>query len=313
MKVFGHETQKNIFRLALRLRRIHHATLISGPSHVGKSTLMRCFCQMILCEKPDGKAFVPCGRCLHCSQMEKGIHSDVYFLEKESEKFFIPIERIRQLKETLYQKSFLGSYKIAILKNIEHLSLEAGNALLKLLEEPPPGTIFLMTSSNLSNVLPTMLSRTQKYSVSIASDVEIFDFLKDLSCSDDEAKNIAELTFGKLGCAKRYAENRDDFEHALKLWKLVSDILDRGSMDNEQDIIKHHDISEVMDFVLHRVRKSFLESDQGEDASEKQQRLLSHKMIADWILEWRRKMEKIPLSEPLLLQNLFLQIKKQRV
>lgn len=91
---------------------------------------------------------------------------DVHFLEKEEEKSGIPIEKIRELKRLIQLKPHSSEYKLAIIFSGENLTIEAGNALLKTLEEPPSRSLIFITVKNARNILPTINSRCQKVYVS---------------------------------------------------------------------------------------------------------------------------------------------------
>ncbi|HOW35133.1 MAG TPA: DNA polymerase III subunit delta' [Candidatus Omnitrophota bacterium] len=156
-----------------------HAYLFCGPVGIGKSETALSVAKLIFCQnRRDG---VSCGTCPACLKVNSGSHPDVHMFEavsseeaqqglmrpKEadrddlSESRSIRIEQIRHLNARMQLRPFEANTKIFILKDIENLSLDAANALLKTLEEPSADTLLLLTTSQTENVLETIRSRCQ--------------------------------------------------------------------------------------------------------------------------------------------------------
>ena len=171
---FSHEAWD---RLVGQLERLPHALLLHGPQGIGKLHLAERFAQLLLCEA-RGRATVPCGRCDGCRWFLAGQHPDVRFIEPETisrqvtredsedaEKpkgkpsSEIKIEQIRRLADFLYIGSHRGGRRIAIVHPAESMNAHASNALLKSLEEPPAGAVFLLVSHRPARLLPTIRSR----------------------------------------------------------------------------------------------------------------------------------------------------------
>jgi DNA polymerase-3 subunit delta' len=162
-----------------RLDRIPHALLLHGPQGVGKLDLAERLAQRLLCETA-GKHVAPCGKCDGCRWFAAGNHPDIRFVEpetmartvamgeeegeeraKEKRKpsTEIRIEQVRALADFLNLGSHRARRRIALVHPAEDMNAVAANALLKSLEEPPPGAMFLMVSHRPARLLPTIRSR----------------------------------------------------------------------------------------------------------------------------------------------------------
>lgn len=152
----SHAPAERLFSAALRNNRLAHAYLLAGPEGAGKKTLARSFAMSILC---DGRSYPPCEQCGPCRRVRDGSHPDLHWLLPEGRN--IKIASVRGLTETLHLHSFEGGWKAGVVPKIELMKVETQNAFLKTLEEPPPDTVLVLTTDNVSSVLPTILSRCQ--------------------------------------------------------------------------------------------------------------------------------------------------------
>jgi DNA polymerase-3 subunit delta' len=137
--------------------RIPQALLFSGIEGIGKQETGLYFARMINCEAPGET--VPCGRCLSCRKMEKGNHPDLLVLSPQG--VFIRVEQIREMLRALSYPPLEAKYRVILIVQAQNLQLVAAQSLLKTLEEPPPGNIFILTAGDPQDLLPTIVSRCQ--------------------------------------------------------------------------------------------------------------------------------------------------------
>ena len=146
-----------------------HALLLSGPRGIGKLAFARALSQALLCETPASEGSA-CGTCSACLWFDTGTHPDYRqvepaLVESETEevakKTTISVEQVRALADFVNISSHRGGAKVIAIEPAEALNLNAANALLKSLEEPPPGTFFLLVSHRPHQLLPTIRSRCQ--------------------------------------------------------------------------------------------------------------------------------------------------------
>ncbi len=185
-----------------------HAYLLTGPDGIGKTTLALAFARLLLCERPDMQSGDACGDCAPCRKIAHGNHPDVRQIELEEGKRLLGIDAIR---ETVIRLANLApseaSRRIFILRNVESMTPATVNALLKTLEEPPPGVIFLLTSADAEHVLPTVLSRCQIIALRAFTAHEIAAALqRRWGVGADEARALSAVANGRLGWAVRAHE-----------------------------------------------------------------------------------------------------------
>jgi DNA polymerase-3 subunit gamma/tau len=158
-EVVGQEHVKELLTAALHAGRTGHAYLFSGPRGVGKTTTARLLAMALNCESDDPTAR-PCGRCEACVAIRGGRHPDVVELDAASNN---SVEDVRELRERVRLASLRGGTRVWILDEAHMLSTAAANALLKTLEEPPPGLVFVLATTEPERLPPTVLSRCQHF------------------------------------------------------------------------------------------------------------------------------------------------------
>ena len=141
----------------LKSNRIAHTYLFSGPEGPIKKEWVTGFAKALNCEQ--GKIFRAC-ECLSCRKIEKGIHPDVRWFGEDEKARSLKIEEVRTLLHEASLKPYEGRWKVFILVGAERLTLEAANALLKTLEEPPEHSVFLLLVEQKAHLLVTIQSRS---------------------------------------------------------------------------------------------------------------------------------------------------------
>ena len=156
-EVIGQSAATDLLRTAFAERTLSHAYLLSGPRGCGKTTAARLVAKVVNCSAPssDGE---PCCECSSCRAVVSGDHMDVMEIDGASSR---GIDQIRELKSHVGLSSFMGGSKVYILDEVHMLTMEAFNALLKTLEEPPSSVLFLFATTEPHKVPVTIRSRCQ--------------------------------------------------------------------------------------------------------------------------------------------------------
>ena len=158
-EVVGQEHVVQTLTNSIKGNNISHAYLFSGPRGSGKTTIARLFAKAINCEKPKN-GFEPCNECSSCLEIMGAKSMDLIEIDAASHT---GVDDIRELIDGIKFAPVKSKYKIFIIDECHQLSKSASNALLKTLEEPPAHAIFLLATTESHKMIPTILSRCQKF------------------------------------------------------------------------------------------------------------------------------------------------------
>jgi DNA polymerase-3 subunit gamma/tau len=186
--VMGQDAIVKTLRFALKSNRIAHAYLFCGLRGTGKTTLARIFAKALNCENRL-ETIDPCGQCANCQNFEKGAMLDFIEIDGASHR---GIEEIKNIIDTIAYSSG-SSYKIILIDEVHMLTKEAFNALLKTLEEPPEHVKFIFATTEVHKLLPTILSRCQRFDLARISLGTIVEKLKKVAKSLEI--NVDEVIF----------------------------------------------------------------------------------------------------------------------
>ncbi len=162
--------QKHIIRTlrnALANNKIAHAYLFCGPRGTGKTTMAKLFAKALNCEQGVG---CQCNECSNCKEIIEGSHPDVIEIDAASNN---GVEQVRDLIDKVNYLPIKGRYKVYIIDEVHMMTANAFNALLKTLEEPPAHVIFILATTEPHNIIPTILSRCQRYDFTKVADGDI--------------------------------------------------------------------------------------------------------------------------------------------
>jgi DNA polymerase III subunit gamma/tau len=174
--VVGQKPIVQTLQNAIQMNRIGHAYLFSGPRGVGKTTTARILAKGLNCVK--GPAVTPCNECPSCQEIALGKSIDVFEIDAASNT---GVDNIRELRESAKYAAARNRYKIFIIDEVHMLSTSAFNALLKILEEPPPHVVFIMATTERHKLPATILSRCQQFVFRTISPAEIQEHLRQIA------------------------------------------------------------------------------------------------------------------------------------
>ena len=241
--LLGNEDTKSRIGVAIEGNTLAHAFLISGPTGSGKSTLATEIAAAVNCENSaDKSTTLPCTRCASCRRIYEGNFPDLKFLSKKREKATLGVEEVKDFREDMFLSSTEAEKKIYVIDDAECMTVEAQNALLKVLEEPPRAVIIILLATECDRILTTIKSRAQYIAMTRFSEEELAEKMKaesltarSMSATDkDRFDGIIMSADGRLGEAKRlfslkYAEEND--EARADIGRLVSLIGQKNAYD----------------------------------------------------------------------------------
>lgn len=223
--VLGHEQTIAHMKNAIQLRKVSHAYIINGEKGSGKKMLADIFAQTLQCQT---KGTEPCMECQSCKQAANRNQPDIIRVTHEKPNT-ISVEDIRgQLNGDIMIKPYSSPYKIYIVDEAEKLTVQAQNALLKTIEEPPVYAVILFLTTNAGMLLPTIQSRCVKLDLKPVSSEKIKTYLMEqLEIPEYRADICTAFAQGNVGKARRLALSEsfgEMLEHALHLVKYISEM-----------------------------------------------------------------------------------------
>ena len=228
-EVAGQEHIVKTLKNALATGKLAHAYLFAGPRGTGKTTMAKLLAKALNCDEGIGHQ---CNECKNCKAIIEGTHPDVLELDAASNN---GVDEIRELIDKVKYGTILGRYKVYIIDEVHMLSTGAFNALLKTLEEPPEHVIFILATTEPHKILPTILSRCQRYDFTKLSDNDIKNRIKSVlehegvTYNDEAVDIIISLADGGMRDALSildqvlaYSGNKLDVQDILDIFALES-------------------------------------------------------------------------------------------
>ena len=223
--IIGQEQIKEHLRGAISTNKVSHAYIINGERSSGKEFIARVFAMALQCEKDEVE---PCGECHSCRQALSNNQPDIIYVSHEKPNT-ISVEDIRtQINGDIDVKPYSSPRKIYIMNEGEKMTVQAQNALLKTLEEPPEYAVILILTTQVEALLPTILSRCVVLNMKPVSDALVKKYLmEELAVPDYKANICVAFARGNIGKAKLLASS-EEFEkvkdEAITLVKYINDM-----------------------------------------------------------------------------------------
>src|SRR5687767_8224537 len=225
--IIGHRRLTTLLARAIERESLPPTLLFAGPPGIGKWAVARAAAQAVNCSDPsthsssatqnsnslragplpDHLAIDACGKCRACDRIARGVHVDVIALEPD-DRASIKIDVVRDMLGRTSFRPFEGKRRLVLIREADALETQAQNSLLKSLEEPPPGTSFILTTAVPGALLPTVRSRCMRLRFGRLTSVEVAAALvRDHDRSQSEAREAAPLADGSIGQALALADN----------------------------------------------------------------------------------------------------------
>ncbi len=298
--IFGHEKQLASLERDLVSGNLPHAYLFAGPPKIGKYTLAGRLAKILQCDQHG------CGECQVCINISKGYHPDTFEMTDDGET--IKIEPMRDVLKKLATTT-PGNHKILLIKNIERMTPEAANALLKTLEEPGSSVVFLFTTSQPESVLATVLSRVRLLKFQSISTAKILEYLKDRHPLEvpEKLSQIADLSFGLPGRALRFMEDPELLQSSTAMLERIRTILRKNDLVEKFSLVsdavqEDEALQEFFDIFLLAVRYTMLEEAEKGTSTQRLQRTLGAVLQAQEVI----RLQKRNINARLLFENLML-------
>lgn len=229
--IIGHEKQLARLESDLSSGNLAHAYLLAGPNSIGKFTVARKMAGILQCEKDF------CHRCKVCLQVQNGSHLDTVELSGGVES--IKINDIRALVDRC-NMTRQSKHKMFLIQSVERMTHEAANSFLKVLEEPPPRTVFILTTNNIRDILPTIVSRVRVIKFGTVSIGYLKKKLLELypNHGEEDLNRICLFSMGKTGKAVHLMEHPDSLAKYMEIYHLVVGFLANKSVSTRFDYVE---------------------------------------------------------------------------
>ncbi len=243
---------------AIANNKIAHAYIFSGPRGTGKTTTAKLLAKAINCLS-DGEK--PCNECENCIAINENTHPDIIEIDAASNN---GVEEVRDLIEKVKYAPIKGKYKVYIIDEVHMMTPGAFNALLKTLEEPPAHVIFILATTDIHKVIPTVLSRCQRFDFNkisfddIKAKIEEITQKEQVNCEKGVSSLIAELADGGMRDALSildqvisYAGNDIKLQHIYDVYGIMS----ASDMVNYLTLVSLGKTTQVLDLIEQYIEK----------------------------------------------------------
>ncbi len=255
-ELVGQEAIAQTLTSAILQERIAPAYLFTGPRGTGKTSSARIFAKSLNCISTAAPTPTPCGKCNVCQEIARGLTLDVIEIDAASNT---GVDNIRDLIERSQIYPVQCRYKVYVIDEVHMLSTQAFNALLKILEEPPKRVVFVLATTDPQRVLPTIISRCQKFDFrripleSMIAHLHKIAKLENINIASDAVQMIAQLAQGGLRDAESLLDQLSLFPGQVtveKVWDLVGAVPENDLMELLQ-AIKNDNPTALIDMTRH--------------------------------------------------------------
>lgn len=245
-EIIGQEHVKQTLSNEISTNSISHAYLFCGPRGSGKTTFARVLAKAVNCENRKDGQFEPCCKCSSCLEIAGGNAMDIIEIDAASHR---GIDDIKELKEGIRILPVKSKYKVFIIDECHQLSKDASNALLKTLEEPPSHAIFILATTEIHKMLPTIISRCQKFDFKRLQASEIIKKLEHIADKEGIKFDKSALSLIALNARGSFRDAESLLDQCLSFSGKTS-LIKTENIEELLGIVEISHISKFVDFLI---------------------------------------------------------------
>lgn len=224
-KIYGNKYLLSTLNNMRKNNRLAQSVIFYGEKGSGKKLFADYYASLLLCESPDDNG--PCGKCPACRNVNSGSHPDVYHVASEGKLEGYTVKIAREVSKDVFIKPNNNTArKIYIFRDCHNITVQAQNAMLKLIEEPPPYACFIFTAESKSEFLPTIISRCVCFGVSVCTEEEAAHSLTDSGFGKEEISAAINCFHGNIGRCTGYILD-DNVRKQVDLTKRITNSIIR--------------------------------------------------------------------------------------
>lgn len=232
-EIIGHRQVIDHLKNNIRHEKVSHCYIFYGADGCGKRMVAQAFAQMLLCEEPG----TPCGSCTSCLQVSRKNHPDVRWVTHEKPNTF-GVEDVREgLNRDIVIKPYRGPYKVYILDDAELLNVQAQNAILKTIEEPPAYAVIILLTNNREILLETIRSRSVMVDFKPLKKGQVAQYMESHYEDTPERAFAIRYAGGNIGTAVKLLEDEKERDMVRDVLQMLCGI-HRMNMDGLMDTLK---------------------------------------------------------------------------
>lgn len=243
-KIFGNEQLKELFCDFVADNKLPHAVILEGAKGSGRYTFALNIASAALCEQMSK----PCYNCKNCRHIFEGTCPDVTVTALAEDKATIPVDAVRIIRNDAQKVPVEGDFKFYIIRDADKMTVQAQNALLKILEEPPSFVVFILISENANLLLSTIRSRASIFRMQRFEDTELAEYIVSAFPKAQSLKNTDETSFNRIiksanGCVGAVLDNLDkrSFTRISDEYTVVKDMLSALCKSSKSDFMSFED------------------------------------------------------------------------